>query len=297
MIQIENENNRNLKNVKQIGTPREDNKIYIENMIYNKIKEDSYLEKRVFVLMGHTERMGAKYATFVEAAIPVRGIEFLGGVPKWSNVIWNEVFQQIKRLYEDMIIVGWAVDIKGMMPKLTPDLERVHREHFGGVHQLLLLLDTLEQEETFYMYKDNKIVIKDGFYIYHRARKKERIPITVLPENKTELRRVESLVDVEVEVPELEVRRGGRYRQMIQEEKKPERDNGNVGIAIAVAMLVFVIGVGVYENSGFFNKRPSLETNLIQDNNVTEKTEESETESEAEISGNIIDVEIIPGSE
>ena len=33
MIEIENEKNRNLKNVKQIGTPREDNKIYIENAI------------------------------------------------------------------------------------------------------------------------------------------------------------------------------------------------------------------------------------------------------------------------
>ena len=34
MIEIENETNRNLKNVKQIGTPREENKIYIENMLY-----------------------------------------------------------------------------------------------------------------------------------------------------------------------------------------------------------------------------------------------------------------------
>ena len=40
MIEIENEKNRNLKNVKQVGTPREENKIYIENMAYNKIKEE-----------------------------------------------------------------------------------------------------------------------------------------------------------------------------------------------------------------------------------------------------------------
>ena len=105
MTEIETEKNRNLKNVKQIGTPREENKIYIENMAYNKIKEDAYQEKRVFVLMGHTERMESKYATFIEAVIPVREIAFAGGVPRWNNMVWSEIFREIKRLYEDMIIV------------------------------------------------------------------------------------------------------------------------------------------------------------------------------------------------
>ena len=297
MIEIENDKNRNLKNVKQIGTPREDNKIYIENMVYNKIKEDSYLEKRVFVLMGHTERMGGKYGTFVEAAIPVREIEFSAGVPKWNNSIWSEVFREVKRLYEDMIIVGWAIDIKGMLPKLTPDLERMHREHFGGVHQLLFLLDTLEHEESFYIYKENKVVKKDGFYIYHKVRTKERVPITVLPEKKAELRRIEPEVEVEVQVEESDGRRGGRYRQLIQEEKKPEKDNGNMGIAIAVAMLVFVIGVGIYENGGFFGNNSSVETNLLQEDNSTEKSGEGVKDADTETSGNIIEIEVVPGSE
>ena len=297
MIEIENEKNRNLKNVKQIGTPREDNKIYIENMTYNKIKEDSYLEKRVFVLIGHTERMGAKYATFIEAAIPVQELEFSGCIPKWSNTIWNEVFREVKHFYEDMIIVGWAIDIKGMSIKLTPDLERVHREHFGGVHQLLFLLDTLEQEETFYMYKENKVVSKDGFYIYHKARSKARVQSSVLPEKPTGFRRIESPVEVEVEVPEAEFRSRGKYRQMMQSAKKPEKDNGNIGVAIAVAMLVFVIGVSIYENGGFLNKNPSLETNLLQDENSTEASGEDVKESDTETAGNVIEIEVIPGGE
>lgn len=280
-----------LKNVKQIGTPRENNKIYIENTTYNKIKEDSYLEKRVFVLMGHTERMGEKYATFIEAAIPVRDIEFSGGVPKWNNGIWSGVFREIKRLYENMIIVGWAVDIKGMSPKLTPDLERVHREHFGGVHQLLLLMDSLEQEETFYIYKDNKVELKDGFYIYHKARSKERIPVTVLPEKESKPRRFEPEVEVEVEMSEPQERPSGRYRQMIQEKKTPQKDNGNVGVAIAVAMLIFVLGVGVYENSD------AIQTGLLQNQNATEVSGEEMKETETEVSGNVVEIEVVPGSE
>lgn len=291
MIEIETEKNRNLKNVKQIGTPREENKIYIENMAYNKIKEDAYQEKRVFVLMGHTERMESKYATFIEAVIPVREIAFAGGVPRWNNMVWSEIFREIKRLYEDMIIVGWAMDIKGMSPKMTPDLERVHREHFGGVHQLLFLLDTLEQEENFYIYKENKVVFKDGFYIYHKARKKEQIPITVSSEEQKRSRTSAREVAVEVDFPQQEIRKGGRYRQMMQEPKKPEKDNGNIGIAIAVAMLVFIIGVGVYENSD------SIHTNLIQKPESTEVSGEGVEGQDTEASTNIIDVEVVPGSE
>lgn len=307
MTEIESSKDRNLKNVKQIGTPREENKIYIENMTYNKIKEDSYREKRVFVLMGHTERMEGKYATFIEAAISVSGIEFSGNLPRWNNATWSEAFREIKRLYEDMIIVGWALDIKGMTPQMTPDLERIHREHFGGVHQLLFLLDTLEQEETFYIYKENKLVSKDGFYIYHKARRKERvvptpareeIPQMMLPEKTNGFRRVRSQVEVDFEVPEQEIRRGGRYRQLMQEQKKPEKDNGNIGIAVAVAILVFVIGVGVYENSGsILGKEDAIETNVLQNQTSSESDGENVKEDSTETSGKEIEVEVIPGNE
>ncbi len=281
MIEVVNDKDRNLKNLKQIGTPREENKIYIENLAYSKVKEESYRDKRIYVLMGHTERMEGKYATFIEAVIPVREIDFSGATPRWTNSTWSEIFREIKRLYEDMIIVGWAMDLRGLSPKMTPDLERVHREHFGGVHQLFFLLDTLEQEETFYIYKENKVVSKDGFYIYHKARSRE-------------YRRAEPKVDVEVEVSEAEIRRGGMYRRYIQEQKKPEKDKGNIGIAVAVAMLVFVIGVGVYENSGsIFDKKNSVEASGEQQNIIDTETVADDTQSTVDI----IEVEIVPGNE
>lgn len=320
MIEIVTDKERNLKNLKQIGTPREENKIYIENLVYENIKESSYKEKRVFVLMGHTERMTGRYATFVEAAIPVREIEFSGNTPRWNNSTWSEVFHEIKRLYEDMIIVGWAVDIKGMAPKVTPELERVHREHFGGVHQLLFLLNTMEQEESFYVYKENKLTAKDGFYIYHHARKKERkeqIPVKVLPEKAKTEHRPKPEVDVELDVVKIEQRKGGKYRQIMQQQtvEKPT-DSGNMGLAIAVAMLVFVVGVGVYENrADIFDGGTSIETNNIQedsDNIPVDKIMDTETSADSvqelesevetvaedtEVISDVIPIEIIPDDE
>lgn len=289
MIEIVTDKERNLKNLKQIGTPKDEDKIYVENIAYAKIKEETYKDKRVFVLMGHSEYVNGRYATFVEAVIPVKEMEFLGGTPRWSNALWSEVFREIRRLYEDLIIVGWAIDIKGMSPRITTELERVHREQFGGVHQILFLLDTLEQEETFYVYKENRLVAKDGFYVYYHAKRK------VMEEKVVEHKAAP--VEVDIDVLENERPRSGRYRQMMQEkETRKGKEEGNMGLAVAVAMLVFVLGVGAYENRGsLFGEPASIETDARPEKE--ESSEEDETESTETSVNEKIPVETIEGSE
>jgi len=320
VIEFEMNKDRNLKNLKQIGTPKEENKIYVEHMVYAKIKENSYKDKRVFVLMGHTERMDNRYITFIEGVIPVREIEFQGNTPRWNNGIWSEIFREIKYYYENMIIVGWAIDIKGMQPKVTSELERVHREHFGGVHQLLFLLDTIEQEEVFYIQKENRMTQKDGFYIYHKAHRKEffdvetdrkeLIPIKVMETKEKRLVHQNKEIDVEVDIqPEETVRntwRGGRYRELVnnkEQKVKKEKDDGTIGIAIAVAMLVFVIGVGIYEDrDSLFGTSNSIPTNVMQEQNkqgmeIGDETEEEDSETEKqEEKENVIPMDVISGT-
>ena len=281
-----------IKNVTQIGTPREEDKIYIENLAYARLREESYQEKRVFVLMGHTERMEGRYATFIEAVIPVKEMEFSGTIPQWNNGLWSQVFKEIKRLYEDMIIVGWAIDIKGMQLGMSPELERIHREHFGGVHQLAFLMDSLEQEETFYIYKENKLIPKDGFFIYYRARGNKKIeePLKVIDFNKEEEEKI-AKVEIETKLPMQSGR--GRYREFLSERTKTvEKESGNGGLAIAVAMLVFILVVGAYEN------RESIWGGEGPKTTEAGATEQEETESteEAESVGSI-PVEVVPGTE
>ena len=76
MIDIAEGPGRDLKNIRQIGTPAEGDRIYIENAAYARVHEETYEERRVFIFMGHTECEQGVYMTFVEAAIPVRDMEF-----------------------------------------------------------------------------------------------------------------------------------------------------------------------------------------------------------------------------
>jgi hypothetical protein len=307
MIDVIVEKERNLKNLKQIGTPQKDDRIYVENLVYAKIKEENHKERTVHVLMGHTERMNGTYATFVEAAIPVNDMEYSGGTPRWNNKIWNGVFREIKRLYENMIIVGWEYDMKGLSPKMTKELERIHREFFGGIHQIFLLMDSTEKEETFYAYKESCLIPKEGFYIYYHSKsspgthpvpKFEMIDLNqeLTSEEPTDIedREVKNSIGEDV-VPI----KGGRYRELLQKKQQvEEKDGSNLGIVVAVALLIFVIGVGAYENRDTLFKEKGGTPHKEAGYALSETTEDVDTKAsgtEVITSDTTIPVEIIPG--
>ncbi len=242
MIDIETKSKRDLKNIRQIGAPTESDRIYIENAAYARIHEEDYAERRVFIFMGHTECTDGKYTTFVEASIPVHNIEFVQNVPQWNTHAWSDVFREIKRSYENSIIVGWAMDIKGFVPRMTTELEAVHREQFGGAHQVLFLMDSLEGEEYFFLNKGSHLQKKEGFYIYYsREVHKFRTAELTVETPKRESRQVIPQVDEE--------------SMQKKEENKSGHKAASYAMAAAVALLVSIVGIGAVQGriniSGF----------------------------------------------
>ncbi|MEE1079214.1 MAG: hypothetical protein UIC64_09245 [Agathobacter sp.] len=226
------EEKRNLKNIRQIGKPAEEEKVYMEAEVYRKIHREDMSDKHVYVLMGHTECAGGKYSTFIEGAISVKGIDFERNTPIWNNRSWGMVFEEIKREYDDSIIVGWALDLRGFTPRITTELERVHQEQFGGIHQLLFLMDSFEQEEFFYIRKSTHLYQKPGFYIYYSSNERrpiERVSVNVERERER-VREREAKEDDFLEI-----------RKIKREAKIPW------GSIAMVAMMILLIGVMVIE--------------------------------------------------
>lgn len=263
MIEIVSENERNLKNVRQIGTPCEEDKIYIENEVYKRIHAEDYAERRIFIFMGHTEKENHRYMTFVEAAIPVPDIEFVQNIPQWSSHAWSDIFQEIKRSYDNTIIVGWAMDIKGFSPEMTPELEAVHREQFGGAHQMLFLMDSVEGEEHFYVNKGKSMQKKEGFFIYYSPK----------PQQTRE-------AEVTVEVPEEAVLRNGRSRLLMDSGLQEKSGKGHrvysYAMTAAVVLLIGLVGFGVYQDR---IKLSSLEKTVSTMGSHLDSVSESDTET------------------
>lgn len=266
MIDTATGKERNLKNIKQIGTPSEEDKIYIENAAYQRVHAEEYASRRVFVFMGHTECDQGRYTTFIEAAIPVRNIDFSQNVPKWDNHAWSDIFQEIKRSYEDSIIVGWALDIKGFVPRMSLELEEVHREHFGGAHQMLLLMDSLEGEEYFYINKGNRLQRRDGFYIYYCQKPKgQNADVTVeFPQasrrrgtRRQEMSYAQQRQEELPRHPEPRksgqeesgpVQEGARYRAVKQEAPRSGHRASSYAMTAAILLLIGIVGVGAYQD-------------------------------------------------
>ncbi len=288
MIDIVQKNQRNLKDIRQIGTPGDAERVYIEKQVYNRIHQDELQEKRVFVMMGHTECEDGCYSTFVEGVIPVREISFAANVPKWDNRAWNEVFREIKRAYEDYIIVGWALDLKGVSPKVTEDMEAVHREQFGGVHQLLFLLDTLENEEYFYINKKNHLSQKGGFYVYQEKNQEQissRMKVEVeLPKEEPlrpkeeHLRPKEDYIRFKEEsIKPKDVK--PQYRQLMLQQKAHTRNNNfrTYASAAAILLLIGIIGAGAYNSSSKVNSLEHAVSALSQNTSQTDSEEIADT--------------------
>lgn len=325
MIDIVTEKEAKIKNVKQIGTPPEEDRIYLLDGAYKAMHENHFEEKSVYVLMGHTEKSNGRYATFVEAAIPVHNIEFERNVPIWSNQVWKDIFTSIKNKYEDLIIVGWGMDRKGYSPQETPELEMVHREQFGGIHQLLFLMNSLEREEYFFINKNNHLYKKTGFFIYYQMKPSMQRQKEAVEEKKA--------TRVDIEIPE-EVVSGshasgvtkGRYRELLKQQNQladltPHTSNvrrmeedvemwGNPtqsrkekrissGLVAVIALLVVAIGGNAMTHGLFSAQVKSAVETMGQSVNKynAQKSNHMENVAGTELESNTENSEVIENSE
>lgn len=270
-------------NVRQIGTPADEGRVYISEKAYKRIKTEGFKDKEVFVLMGHTESSGGRYATFVEAAIAVYDMEFDKNAPLWTNKVWSRVFAEIKKSYEELIIVGWAFRQDDFPAEPTPMLENIHREHFGGAHQLMFLLNRTEQEENFFIKKNNHLKKKTGFFVYYRmnehcdsaesynnadsynkSRSRYEDTDTVAESSYSRIHRRASADDrINVTFPEefgSISKERGRYRKAMEAGKEPRKGSlASVVMVAAIAVLIVLIGLKAGAGmSGTLDKKETL---------------------------------------
>lgn len=301
------ETHENRREVRQIGTPEESDCIYIEERAYKRLHKDTRGEKRVFLLLGHNEKAENGYITVVEAVVELQQMTFDHLMPEWTSRIWNIGFREIRNKYERMVIVGWALDLRGHMPVLTQDIEAIQREQFGGVRQIFLLMDSLELEETFYRNCNNHLRRQHGFWVYKgevaaaqedwqdqgedeyeermtnemryrqgRYREERYRDERYASERKKEYRRERNVGeppedDVKLYVP--------KKKKDVEPEKASSSDIGAVGVVAAILLLIAIIGTGIYQNRVSAEKlekaMETLRTIGVEEEEEVTQTEES----------------------
>ncbi len=321
------------KDIRQMGKPDIGERIYVENEVYQFLHPyDSVQEKSAYVLLGRFENYSGRDCAFVEAAIFLEEIDFDGDLPLWNDDTWAYIYRQLRREYDKMVIVGWAVDIKGQLPNMTGQLERMHQSNFGGIHQLLFLMDSLEGEEAFYGNKNGRLCRREGFYVYYEKKAVPQIKKGMLSElGEPEERKAENREtpkpdpwdwrtqntdhdepvysgNVQPEEPqeysrtdvmEEVLRQRGSYRSQMTEKEPGGRRIPSYASTVLLAAVVCTLGITAYLNS---EKMRSMEATLAQMNQgqpaVEEQTETVSGQDTVETSAGqgTVEVENVAGN-
>ena len=247
------------KNVKQMGTPDAGERIYIENDAYQKMHPYGKCpEKLVYVLMGRFDKVAENDCTFIEDAIEMPEIEFQGNLPVWTDESWGCLYRKLCPEHDKMVIVGWAVDICGQFPGMTAQLEYIHHNYFGGTHQVLMLLDSLEREEVFYSNKNGYLKRRMGFYICNNGvllRKEEKRCETNARENVNDRSGAIYDEDARYQADEQEFRRQESYREYLNN-RRPDMNGFRTppqkqGVPVSTLLLLLVVaalGYSTWQN-------------------------------------------------
>ena len=288
------------KDIRQMGKPDIGDRIYVEDRVYQKLHDyEEPVEKAVYVLLGKFENYFGKQCVFIEALIPLKEITFEGGLPVWNDKTWAYLYKKLCQAYDNMVIVGWAMDIRGQLPNMTVRIEKIHNANFGGTHQVLFLMDGLEREEAFYCSEKGHLRRREGYYIYY-DRKTPFVQETAVEEKKPEpepVLQMESQPETERElffsgehhsqhdVAKDDSRvnyRQGTYRREVMEKEERKSFFPAHSASVVLALIACVLGYNAYRN---YEKMNAMEETLARMNNTvqlvaaTEETEEIEQTS------------------
>jgi len=242
------------RNFRQIGTPEGEKHIFIEDYVYTYL-HPAFLgmnERRVCILVGRIEQYGKNTNIYVKGAFELPEIAYCGTAPVFQEKIRTEICTLIKRYFDGSTLLGWFYDEKGTAPCLTPELERILKNFFGGNNRLLLLSDSLEKEETLYIYEDGAVHKKEGYYIYYERNQAMQEYMIV------------SRKDTPQEVKPEEVRDEAlkNYRELVLNRPKknfqlPAFHSLVYGSGLLVVIAIIVVGISMFNN---YEKMKKLET-------------------------------------
>ncbi|MDE7434737.1 MAG: LysM peptidoglycan-binding domain-containing protein [Lachnospiraceae bacterium] len=259
------------KNFRQIGSPEGNKRVYIEDYVYTYLHPSfsGIQEQRICILVGQTKEMAGCLCIYVNGALELQEVAYAGSAPILSEAVRAEICLQMERYFPGDVLLGWFYDQKGVPPKVTPEIERVFKNFFGGNNRILLLSDSLERDETLFFYEDGAIRKKSGYYIYYERNK-------AMQEYMIRTRQ-----DTPGEIKPEEVRDEAlkSYREMVL--KRSESKNTGMhslvyGTGLLVLVAACVIGVSMFNN---YQKMKDLESAVRTLQPEVENVQPEETQS------------------
>ena len=234
------------KNIRQIGSPVGHTKVYIEDYVItflNRLAMDKNTFVRGAILFGEKKNIGSDTVLFVRGAIEGQNLELDLDETVFDDKVWREIYQQKDRFFPDLDVIGWALSRMGFSVRLNDKIKKTHFENFPGEGKVLYMVDHLEQEDAFYVYRGQDLVRQNGYYIYYERNPKMQ---NYLVERNQRIREAQSYENM------LEAKRDEKIiRQFREKVSQKAKSNNRKGMirkfsSAAAAALVIIMGGTMY---------------------------------------------------
>lgn len=229
------------KNIRQIGQVESNKKIYVEDYVMTYMKQiamKNYGNYQVAVLLGGCSKSEEGELIFISAAVTVDDIHYEDD-RIFSNEAWNGIYEDIKKYFADVEIVGWFITRPGLILELDDKIKKIHVDNFAGEDKTLLMYDSIEREEAFYIFDDNQLKKQTGYYIYYD--KNDAMQSYMVDHKEQE--------SIEAEY---EDRTTKEIRNILTKKKEPENERNGIPMLYAVstllAIVVLIIAAALVQN-------------------------------------------------
>ena len=133
----------------------------------NSLSTDKNTYVRGAILFGEKEMVENDTIIYVKGAIEGQNLELDLDETVFNDEVWREIYQQKDRLFPGLEVIGWALLRMGFSVRLNDKIKKTHFENFPGEGKVLYMIDDLENEDAFYVYRGQDLVRQSGYYIYY----------------------------------------------------------------------------------------------------------------------------------
>lgn len=292
------ENFRMPKNIRQIGNINDLSKvIYVEDYVMSYMKQLSKKEQseyKIAILLGkYIYNNNEGKCIFIKGAIEMKDVNIIDG-DMFTDELWTNVYEEIKKYFLDVEIVGWAIVGLGIMNNIEEEIKTLHMKNFPGPDKLLFKLGTMENEEEFCFFENNQMIKQNGYYIYYE--KNEEMQNYMIAYNQEE-KNHEEYNDITTK----------KIRNIIEEKENMKKDKNDKNMArltyaagTIMTVIVLVVSTTMLRN---YHQMKNLEMALDSLSKNIKATSETSEELEASLDNDkdisnqeTVDLEVISGN-
>lgn len=253
------------KNIRQVGTPQGGRRIYVEDYVMtylNQLAKPGNTYARGAILLGEYKQTENQGVLFISGALEAQNVEFDLEEIEFTNEVWSEIYNDVKRYFPDLEVVGWFLSRMGFSTQINDKITKIHVDNFPGRDKALFMIDSLEEEDAWYLFENNGLKKQSGYYIYY-TRNDAMQSYMMIQRNH--------MVESETDIAERDQELLKHYRSRLEQKKEPEKERKPISFLYVASSLLTVaflaLGITVINS---YDRLKNLETTIHRFDLMTE---------------------------